>query len=178
MIRQRIVEQAPDGSFFSTNAVTLIYQDMDGQDRVFFMSPDSLYDTVHTGIRKIAQADPSGDDKLPREQKLLKDQLQKVIKAGVKGILMVWGDKLLTLFYGTKDHPRPPIKKNVDLVDWYMDRFTEIAITHMMRNDIVLDGQHIEVGSHVISVNAVSTRPITGFSPEVVDEGATERTAE
>jgi hypothetical protein len=53
-------------------------------------------------------------------------QTSKLIKAAVKGVLIIYGEKLLTQMLG-KDHPRPG--KKDDIVEWYTDVFAKIAIT-------------------------------------------------
>lgn len=155
-----MVEQDATGNWFSTNAVTAIYEDMDGQHQVLFMDPQGLFDTVYKGIKQMAQVDESVDEKLPSDLRATKTALVKGMRIAVKGVLIMWGEKMLTMFYGTKDHPHPPKDKNLDLVDWYMHQFTAIAIAHMMRHDLVLKGQHTEVGSNVLSISSVGTRPI------------------
>jgi hypothetical protein len=160
MIKERIIETGADGSNFAVNAVTMIYEDMDGHNLTFFISPEGLYTEVHKGVVRMSQTDAGDTSKLAPEQRLLKEQLVKVIKAGVKGIFMMYGDKLMTLFYGSSTHPRPPKDKKLDLVNWYLEELTKILIAHMMKNDIVLKGQRTEVNGVIISVDAVSTRPV------------------
>lgn len=160
MIKERTIEQAQDGTWFATNAVTMIYEDMDGRNIVFFISPDGLYSTVHDGVVRMSGTNEGDMSGLSAEQQILKKQLVKVIRAGVKGIFMMWGDKLMELFYGSKVHPRPPKDKHLDLVNWYLEEFTKVLIAHMMKNDVVLKGQFTAVGSNVISIDEVSTRPV------------------
>ena len=171
MIKARTIEQAQDGSFFATNAVTMIYEDMDGRNIIFFISPDGLYSTVHDGVVRMSGTSEGDVSGLSSEQQALKKQLVKVIRAGVKGIFMMWGDKLMELFYGSKQHPRPPKDKHLDLVNWYLEEFTKVLIAHMMKNDVVLKGQFTAVGSNVISIDEVSTRPVPGVSPPTSDTG-------
>jgi hypothetical protein len=171
VIKERTIEQGPDGAFYSLDAVTLLYKDFDGFDITFYCPPDSLYDTVLSGIRKMAQLESEPDTGLTPDLALLKKQLAKVVKASVKGLLMLWGDKLLTLFYGTTDHPHLPKKhSNLDLVDWYMAEFTKVLIANMMRKDLVLEGQRVRTmnGQTVISISKVDTRPISGAT-SVID---------
>src|SRR6266480_3612844 len=141
MIKERIIEKAADGSSFSVNAVTMIYEDMDGHNLTFYISPEGLYDEVHTGVVKMSQTDAGDTSNLPVEQRILKEMLTKSIKAAVKGVFIIYGDKLLTLFYGSSNHPHPPKDKKLDLVNWYLEELTKILIANMMKNDIVLKGQ-------------------------------------
>ena len=165
MIKARTIEQDENGNWYSIDAVTLLYKDDDGLDLVFFIPPETLYTTVHNGISSFAQVKEEDTSKMTPEMAALKRQMVRVMKAGVKGLLMLYGDKLLTLFYGSKEHPKPPRDKNLDLVDWYMHEFSKVLIVHMMRNDILLAGCRTEPGNSVISVNAVDTRPITYERP-------------
>lgn len=160
MIKERTIEKAADGTSFSTNAVTVIYEDMDGQNLTMFLSPEGLFHEVHKGVIKMSQTDAGDVSNLSNEQKLLKTQLVKLIRASVKGVFIMYGDKLLTLFYGSKEHPRPPKDKKVDIVNWYLEELSKILIANMMKNDIVLKGQFTELGGNVISVDTVYTRPV------------------
>lgn len=169
MIKERTIEKAADGTSFSTNAVTIIYEDMDGQNLTMFLSPEGLFHEVHKGVIRMSQTDAGDTSNLTNEQKMLKLQLVKVFRASVKGLFVMWGDKLLTLFYGTKEHPRPPKDRRLDLVNWYLEELSKILIANMMKNDIVLKGQFTELGGNVISVDTVYTRPIP--NPEVKPEG-------
>lgn len=160
MIKERTIEKAADGTSFSTNAVTIIYEDMDGQNLTMFLSPEGLFHEVHKGVIKMSQTDAGDVSNLSNEQKLLKTQLVKLIRASVKGVFIMYGDKLLTLFYGSKEHPRPPKDKKVDIVNWYLEELSKILIANMMKNDIILKGQFTELGGNVISVDTVYTRPV------------------
>src|SRR6266567_122963 len=164
MIKERIIEKAADGSSFSVNAVTMIYEDMDGHNLTFYISPEGLYDEVHKGVVKMSQTDAGDTSNLSTEQGFLKVRLTKLIKSAVKGVFMMYGNDLMTLFYGSSNHPRPPKDKKLDLVNWYLAELTKILIANMMKNDIVLVGQHTEIGSNVISVDAVSTRPVPAIA--------------
>lgn len=162
MITHRIIEQDTSGKWYATNAITIIYEDMDGQHQVFFLDPQGTYETVFNAMNKMSATQDVTDDAMPEDMRTLKRTLVKVMRSAVKGVLIAYGDNLLTMFYGTKDHPKPPKVKNLDLIQWYIDQFTRVAIAHMMRSEFIFSGQHIEVGSHVISVNQVTTRPIPG----------------
>lgn len=51
--------------------------------------------------------------------------MSKLMKTAVKGVLIMYGDKLLTIMIG-KDHPKPP--KGSDIVEWYTNMFARIAL--------------------------------------------------
>ena len=173
MIKARTIEQDEHGNWYSIDAVTLLYKDDDGLDLVFFIPPETLYSTVHDGISRMTQVKEEDTSKMAPEMAALKKQMVRVMKSGVKGLLMLYGDKLLTLFYGSKEHPRPPRDKNLDLVDWYMHEFSKVLIVHMMRNDILLAGCRTEPAGNVISVVSVDTRPIT-YQPQSTGDTTSE----
>lgn len=159
-IENRVLEKADDGTYFATNAVTLLYQDADGKDITFYCDPNGLYMMILRGIRKIAQLEHDSEHSANETEEMssLRKQLAKVMRAGVKGILMMWGDKLLTVFWGTSEHPHPPKDKKLDLVDWYMEQFTTVMIVNMMKQDVILTGQFVR--NNVITVDEIYTRPI------------------
>lgn len=167
LLKDRIIEQGPDGQFYSINAVTLVYEDYDGQNVYFLCPPESLYNIILQNIRRMAQLDTEEVPGASEEMNMLKKQLSRGVRAAVKGVLVMWGDKLLTLFYGTKEHPHVPKKydpKQFDLTDWYMCEFTKVFIANMMRKDLVLVGRRTRTtnGQTYISVDEVATRPIPG----------------
>ena len=155
MIDERIIEQAEDGTYYSLNAVTLEYNDIEKKHTtLFYLDPEQLYQVVHGYILELSQT--KIDESNP-----LKKRLTQLMRASIKGMLIAFGDDLLTLIYGTKDHEKPGKKDNI--VDWYQDQFARIAIAHMMKNDIVLDGEISSEGEHktIISVSGFTTRPVT-----------------
>lgn len=165
MIKERTIEQAQDGSFFATNAVTMIYEDMDGRNITFYIDPDSLFDTVHDGIKKMSQTEEGDTSNMSPEMQTLKRQMTKVMRAGIKGILLMWGQSLMKLFYGSDSHPKPPKDKHLDVIAWYLSEFSKLLIANMMKHDIVLKGQRVDNHDVTISVDEVCTRPVTGVTP-------------
>jgi hypothetical protein len=159
MIAKRIIEQAPDGTYYSTNAVSLLYLDKDGLDITFYLDPNMLYFTVLRLISSMTQNQARGDEH--PETYATKEKLAKVMRAAVKGVLTMYGDQLLTLFYGSPEHPKPPRVKGLDIVQWYTEQFVQLFIANMMKTDLMLLGERTEEDINVISVNEVSTRPVT-----------------
>ena len=62
-------------------------------------------------------------------------QMSKLMKTAVKGILIMYGDKLLTVMLG-KDHEKP--SKGVDIVEWYTQQFAKVALAMAAKSVYVL----------------------------------------
>lgn len=156
---ERLVEVAPDGSTYGDKVVAVF----EGQKRiVFFFDPDGLYGVFHAAFVKFSQG--GIDEKVPGlgetpEMAQSRKQLTRLMRVAVKGVLMMYGDKILTVLMG-KDHPKP--QKGQDLLDWYTDMFTRIGIGYLMKSDTVFTGEIVEDHEHesLIAVNEVTTRPI------------------
>lgn len=155
---KREIEKSEDGSYYS-NKVTLQYNDANGVKTLYYIDPNALYYQVNKYMVSLSgtTVEETGDKELDD----LKKRMVAIMRASIKALLVVWGNSLLTLLYGTKDHESVP--KKVDIVDWYMDQFTKISIAHMMKNDIVLHGEttYSDTNKCVVSVHRCLTRPVT-----------------
>lgn len=163
IIHERKVTLLEDGTSFS-DMVTLECQLDSGELLTFYILPDSLFDIVKTGITNMSQVNEGDTTLMTEEQIILKRRVVAFMRAATKAMLVGCGDMLLTLFLG-KDHPKPPKAhkgEKFDIVDWYMDIFTKIGISYMMKNDTVLKGtlSHSIGREHVYTVFEVGARPV------------------
>lgn len=162
MALERKIECAPDGSAYS-NRVSIFYEDINGRRFTFDCDPDGLYGLMHRAIVQMMQGGATED--MPEGMTLdmwnLRKNLAKLMKVGIKGLLLMWGNDLLTVAFGTKEHPKPP--KGVDLLEWYQDMFARIGIAYLMKNDTVLRGNivHEDEQQTLIAIHEITTRPIT-----------------
>lgn len=160
MLELRQVEIAPDGSTFG-DRVVIVFEGQAGRKITFNCDPDGLYDEVRSIMAKFSQVAPAEDpvDMSP-EMNALKKRISGLIKVAVKGILLAYGDSILTLAFRTKDHPRP--HKGDDLIEWYTNMFARMGIGYLMKKDTVLTGKTVQEDEHetLITVDHVSTRPI------------------
>jgi hypothetical protein len=111
-----------------------------------YIPVNTLYASFHTWLHKLMQPGNAQPEVI---------QTSKLIKAAVKGVLIVYGDKLLSQMIG-KDHPRPG--KNDDIVEWYTDMFAKIAITLATKNIYTVE---TEVDNDTFTkVSRVTTIPV------------------
>lgn len=135
MIQVRELKTTEEGFVYSSE-VTVIVEDQGGQRIVLCCNPDSLYDLVHQSVVAMSTFG-AGDN--PEEKQ--KKNLAKLVRTGVKGLLIAFGDQILDMMLGP-NHEKP--RKGVDLLDWYQDLFTRIGISWLMRNDVILRGRNVD----------------------------------
>lgn len=161
MIEARKIVTDQESGLVYSNQVTLFFEDesQPGTPLVAHIDPDGLYDILHAAIGTIPGFGQQPQASTPEEQ--LKLNLAKALRTAVKGLLIAFGPQILHVCFGTKDHPKPG--KKDELIPWYQDMFTRIAITHLMKNDVVLTGSiaHGTVESGVLIIHQVTTRPVT-----------------
>lgn len=148
-----MIEYLGDG-VYCRHKIMMHYRDADGHDITFLSDPDTLYVLIHTAVVKMSNL---GIGPGMGVENVKHKRLAALIKVGIKGILMMYGEQILDALFNSTDHPRP--EKGVDLLDWYNDMFTRIGITYAMKNDIILEGQF--VGKDTIEVVGVTARPVT-----------------
>jgi hypothetical protein len=161
MISERTILTADDGSGYS-DKVTIVYEDKDGLDVTLLCDPDAMYAILHMAIVKMSSTEipkecpPGANPEIFAVQKAV----AKLMRVGVKGLLMMYGDMLLTVAFGSKQHPKPA--KGDDLLDWYTDMFTKIGLSHLMKKDTVLQGKTIrhDDETRIVAVDTVFTRPV------------------
>jgi hypothetical protein len=125
------------------------------EDHVYYATLDTLHPLVRGWISAMLQ--PAHGD----NQEAV--QLSKLMKTAVKGILIMYGDKILTVLLG-KTHEKPP--RGCDIVEWYTTTFATVALSLASRSEIILaceddvyaDTQIIEISAKPIpeSINEVS----------------------
>lgn len=140
-----------------SNQVTIIYEDQEKPDRqlILHCNPDGLYAMIHQGVVAMSTFG-TGDTPENRD----KNALAKLIKVAVKGILLMYGSRILDVILG-KDHPK--LEKGQDILDWYQDIFTRIGISFLMKNDTILRGRIVNgsVEQVAIGIDSISSRPVT-----------------
>lgn len=129
--------------------VTMVILEDDLEAR-YQISANKLYGMVHGAIATMLRGG-AGEN---AESK----QLVSLMKVAVKGVLMMYGDKILDAFFQGKDHPKPG--KGADLLEWYTDMFTKVAIAIMSRKQIELTASFVEGTENVFTVSKVGTGPI------------------
>lgn len=115
---------------------------------IYHLDPHAVYNQLHGVIVKLSGAQPA-DDANP-----LAKQMARVVKAALKALLMMWGDKLLTLFIGDP-HDKPG--KKDDLVDWYTDMFAKVGVTYLVLHPPVLSGQR--ANEFIVTITTIDTQP-------------------
>lgn len=63
-------------------------------------------------------------------------RLIQLVRAGVKGMLLMYGSQILNALFGSTNHPLPA--KGDDLIEWYADMFCKVGIAAATRNIIVM----------------------------------------
>lgn len=124
---------------------------------VYRIHPDVLYGTVHKAVAAFMSGGNGQDDKLVA-----------LVRVAVKGVLLMYGDKILDSIFKSKNHPRPG--KKDDLIEWYTDLFTKIGIAMWMKNETYLEGRitvcevshdHTECA---VQIDTISTGPIASHT--------------
>lgn len=98
-------------------------------------------------------------------------QLASMLKVAIKGVLMMYGSKILDVFIGS-DHPRPG--KKDDLVDWYTDVFARIGVLKATKHVLLLQG--VRRGD-TIQIFATGSRPSTEDFADAPGSGNSPRPA-
>jgi hypothetical protein len=91
--------------------------------------------------------------------------MARLIRTAVKGVLMMYGDKILTLLMG-KDHPKPA--KKDDIVEWYSKMFAKLLLygASQYRYELHTIESEDEIGNIKVTSN-FSTVPISSSVPTV-----------
>lgn len=154
MIQLRELKTAEEGFIYSSEC-TVIVEDQSGQRIVMCCNPDGLYEMMH---KSVVAMSTFGAGESPEDKK--KKNLAKLVKTGVKGLLIAFGDQILDMMLGP-NHEKPG--KGVDLLDWYQDLFTRIGISWLMRNDVVLRGRFVDgtTEQSFWRIDRVSTRSLS-----------------
>ena len=158
-MRERLIHTAHDGTPYA-DKVTVLYRESGILRAIFEADPDMLYSLVHEGIVKMTaqEAKPQASD--TSESYALRVRVAKLAKQALRGGLLMFGNDLLTVLYGSKEHEKPP--KNVDLLDWYTDQFAKIGVAYLLKSDIFVDGKTLEADDETIlhEITSIATGPV------------------
>jgi hypothetical protein len=160
MIYERTIETSEDGTAYATDAITIFYRDAsETKNTIFYIDPNVMYSLIIDYMRKLSLGEKQQEE--DTEKAALKKRVSALMRAGIKAGLLLWGNDLLTLLYGSKNHPK--MEKKADVLEWYFDQFTRVGLAHMMRNDTIVYGKIVkEDGTHtIINVAGLYTRPVT-----------------
>lgn len=153
----RSVEKLEDGTYYA-DKIGMFYRDADeARNITFYADPDSMYTLVHDAIAKMANLGLSAEDKKDPEKRK-QNNLAKLIKVAVKGMLLMYGEQILDVLYGNANHPKP--QKGDDILDFYTNQFTIAGISDLMKRDLVLYGRTDESDQTIIEVRSIITRPV------------------
>lgn len=123
----------------SNEKITLFVSGLAAPFQRLTLSPELLYYHARQIIPRLLHLDGA-------------DKTALLIKVAVKGVFLMYGDKILEEIFKSKDHPRPG--KTDDLVEWYIDMFTQILILQALKS------------TYTVEVN--ETSEIIGFSAQPV----------
>lgn len=159
MAIERKIEKLEDGSYFATTVRASIssYDDAVGWSHLHIdMNPNTLYDYIHEGIERMSGQKGSNENVA----------LAKLMKVAIRGLLLAYGNKLLDALLG-KEHPKPG--KHDDLLPWYTDIFTKIAISYCMKNELTLIGRGLPTREVPIDIQVatISTRPVSPTQEDI-----------
>lgn len=157
MALNRSIEKLEDGTYYA-DKIGMFYRDADeARNITFYADPDSMYTLVHDAIAKMANLGLSAEDKKDPEKRK-QNNLAKLIKVAVKGMLLMYGEQILDVLYGNANHPKP--QKGDDILDFYTNQFTIAGISDLMKRDLVLYGRTDESDQTIIEVRSIITRPV------------------
>lgn len=158
-MRQRKLHIAHDGSCYS-DKITLFLR-VEDKELVFECDPDALYAIVHESMASMALAEKQAGPQ--DEQSELRKRIAKTLKNVLRGGLKVVGNDLLTILYRTKDHPKlPTLAQGEDPLDWYLDQFTLLGISHLLKQDTFMTGkEEVQDDAHTFyEIVSVVARPV------------------
>ncbi len=109
------------------------------------LDPQMCADILDRGIMRILAG--GGDENAEAKR------LTKVLRMGVKGLLLAVGPSILKFYLGA-GHPKPGPKD--DLVEWYSKIFAKIGIAHAVQNISTLHGAR---NGTTITTTRLDSRP-------------------
>jgi hypothetical protein len=112
------------------------------------IDPDVVYTTLLLSIRQ--KTTPKGTENATAKR------LSQLLRVSLKGGLLLYGDTVLDLFYGSKEHPHVP--RSGDVLDFYAEQLTCLVISWLLRQHIVLKGVGGEV-SNTFEIHSVKVTP-------------------
>lgn len=115
-----------------TDVTIQIITGSERERRELHIDPQRLYEFAGDSIETFLS--PPSSETATKEQR----RMAQAMKTTVKGALLMFGDKLLTLIYGTSDHERPG--KKDDVIKWYSLAFAKVLIAQATQGELVLYG--------------------------------------
>lgn len=115
-----------------TETDVIIHVETPQYEQTVAIDANVLYGSVRPMIERFM----GGSTDMQTEQ----GRLSALVRTGVKGVLLMYGDKILDSLFRSKDHPKPG--KGDDLVEWYTDMFTKVCIASMVKSKTHLIGVH------------------------------------
>ena len=162
----RSIEKLEDGTYYA-DKIGMFYRDAEeARNITFYADPDSMYTLMHAAVARMASFGLSDEDK-KNPEKRKQQNLAKLIKVAVKGVLLMYGEQILDVLYGNANHPKP--QKGDDILDWYTNQFTIAGISELMKHDIVLYGTSDESNPNTLEVRRILTRPVAATDSSAGD---------
>lgn len=143
----------------------------EGHLTIFHLNAHLVYFRIRALISKLTGETKTAD------QNLAAKQLAALVKVAVKGVLMLYGDRILELALG-KEHPRPG--KKDDLVEWYSDMLTKIGIAWLVKHPTDLHGHIIDgqvIDGHTVEIDTINSRSDSAGTRTLTSAGEPESLA-
>jgi hypothetical protein len=165
MAVERTIVKTEDGSAYSEQIGMFFIDDEEKKRITFYYDPDSLYSLIHGYMGKTLKAPAMKPEGIDDETFAMRKRLAGLMRSAVDGLLLLAGDMILHVVTGRKDYPKKP--KGVDRVEWYMELFARLGVSHLMQNDTLLYGKVIsdEADQTYIQISGLLTRPVTAPEP-------------
>jgi hypothetical protein len=161
----RTIVKTEDGTAYSEQ-IGMFFTDNEEKKRItFYYDPDSLYELIHGYMEKTLNTPGVKPEGLDDETWGVRRRLAKLMRSTVDGLLLLGGDMIIQVVTGRKDYPKKP--KGVDRVEWYMELFARLGVSHLMQHDTLLYGKVIEDEAEqvTIQISGLLTRPVTDPAP-------------
>lgn len=127
----------------------IVHVETSDQNSTYRIDANVAYVKIRGGIEKFMGGSPA-------DATTEAGRLSSLVRVGVKGVLLMYGDKILDSIFGSKEHPRPG--KKDDLVNWYTDMFTKVVLANLVKNVTILSGVKDESDTRITEIH---TRPNT-----------------
>jgi hypothetical protein len=161
MAVERTIIKTEEGTAYSEQIGMFFIDDEEKRRITFYYNPDSLYELIHGYMEKTLNTPVTKPEGLDDETFAMRKRLAKLMRSTVDGLLLLGGDMILHVVTGRKDYPKKP--KGVDRVEWYMELFARLGVSHLMQHDTLLYGKvkADEDNQIFIEVTGLVTRPVT-----------------
>ncbi len=135
-----------DGTIFG-DKIQLMLLAEDGYSVTMTMEPDTLYHPLLTAVTRMKKGGDASAQKLAG-----------LLRVTLKGALLLYGDKVLELFYGTQQHPT--LAKGEDVIDFYGDQFVRLLLTWLVKQDIIVEGRVLEGEDNAVAIERLLVTPL------------------